>query len=62
MYPYLEFQPFSLQNLDRSECVAEFRVKKEDIPIVADLRLYNFLNVLHALKEQFVVVWRAFVY
>ena len=36
MYPYWEFQPFSLQNLDTSECVAEFRVKKEDIPIVAE--------------------------
>lgn len=25
---YREFQPFSLQNLDTSECVAEFCVKK----------------------------------
>ena len=33
MYPYSEFQPFSLQNLDTSEYVAEFRVK---IPIVAE--------------------------
>ena len=36
MYPYWEFQPFSLQNLDTSKCVAEFRVKKEDTSIVVE--------------------------
>ena len=35
LYPYWEFQPFCLQNIDSSECLAEFRVTKEDIPFLA---------------------------
>ena len=36
MNPYWEFEPFSLDFLDSSECKAEFRFEKEDIPLVAE--------------------------
>lgn len=36
LYPYWEFQPFCLENIDSSECLAEFRVTKEDIPVLAE--------------------------
>lgn len=35
-FPYREYESFNLQNLDDSECKAEFRVEKGDIPILAD--------------------------
>jgi hypothetical protein len=36
MYPYWEFQPFCLENMNSSEFLAEFRVKKDDIPLVEE--------------------------
>ena len=36
LYPYWEFEPFCLDSLDSSECKSEFRLEKDDIPIVAD--------------------------
>ena len=36
LYLYWEFEPFCLDSLDSSECKSEFRLEKDDIPIVAD--------------------------
>ena len=42
LYPYWEVQPFCLETMDASECLAEFRVKKDDIPALAiALRIPN---------------------
>ena len=40
-FPHWEYEPFSLDNFDSSEARAEFRVDKEDIPL-----LINALQVL----------------
>ena len=34
-YPYWDYDQFCLDNLDSSECFTEFRVEKEDIPLLA---------------------------
>ena len=34
-FPYWEYQPFCLDDLDNSECRADFRVEKEDLPRLA---------------------------
>ena len=34
-FPYWEYEPFRLDDLDNSECRADFRVEKEDIPRLA---------------------------
>lgn len=36
-YPYWDYDRFSLDNLDASECITEFRVSKQDIPVLARL-------------------------
>ena len=36
LYPYREFEPFCLDSLDFSECKSEFRLERDDVPIVAD--------------------------
>ena len=33
-FPHREYEPFSLDNLNSSEARAEFRVDKEDIPLL----------------------------
>ena len=35
-FPHLAYEPFSLDNFDSSEAKAEFRVDKEDIPLMAN--------------------------
>ncbi|XP_068734110.1 uncharacterized protein [Montipora capricornis] len=39
-FPYDSYTPFDLEELDESECLAEFRFRKRDIP-----RLYNVLQI-----------------
>ena len=34
-FPYWEYQPFRLDDLDNSKCRADFRIEKEDIPRLA---------------------------
>ena len=34
--PHWKYEPFSLDNFDGSECRAEFRVDKEDIPLLVN--------------------------
>ena len=41
-FPYWEYQPFRLDDLENSECRADFRVDKEDIP-----RLATALQIPH---------------
>ena len=36
-FPYKAYEKFDLELLDDSECLAEFRVKKDDISILADV-------------------------
>ena len=35
-FPYASYPPFDLQDMEDSECLAEFRVHKRDIPVPAD--------------------------
>ena len=35
-FPYASYPPFDLQDMEDSECLAEFRVHKRDIPVLAD--------------------------
>ena len=35
-FPHLAYEPFSLDNFDSSEAKAEFRVDKEDIPLLVN--------------------------
>ena len=35
-FPHCEYEPFSLDNFDSSEARAEFRVDKEDIPLLVN--------------------------
>ena len=40
IYPYWEYDEFSLDSLSSDECLADFRVEKDDIPRLAEaLRL-----------------------
>lgn len=36
-FPYSSYPKFDLNLMDESECLAEFRVKKQDIPLLADV-------------------------
>ena len=36
-FPHWEYEPFSLDNFDSSEARAEFRVDKEDIPLLVNV-------------------------
>ena len=36
-YPYQNYEDFDLEGLGESECLAEFRFRKRDIPILADV-------------------------
>ena len=35
-FPYEEYRKFDLEEMDNSECKAEFRLCKEDIPMLAE--------------------------
>ena len=51
-FPYWEYGSFQLDDLERSECKAEFRVEKEDIPRIA-AALPKSPTFLDVLKVQF---------
>ncbi|CAH3174735.1 unnamed protein product [Porites lobata] len=36
-FPYSSYARFDLENVDESECLAEFRVQKQDIPLLANV-------------------------
>ena len=36
-FPYWDYRPFSLDDMDSSECKADFRLEKEDIPVLGNL-------------------------
>lgn len=36
-FPYNSYARFDLQQMDESECLAEFRVRKQDIPVLANV-------------------------
>ena len=59
MYPYWEFQPFCLENMNSSECLAEFRVKKDDIPLVAEC--LHIPDRFVCPQVRFAVGWKVFV-
>ena len=59
-FPYWDYRPFSLDNMDCSECKADFRLEKEDIPV-----LPNILRVprwFRCPQVTFVVGSKDFVY
>ena len=36
-FPYSSYARFDFENVDESECLAEFRVQKQDIPVLANV-------------------------
>ena len=36
LFPYDNYEEFSLDNFSEEECIAEFRVEKNDLPVSAD--------------------------
>jgi len=36
-FPYSSYATIYLQNIDEAECLAEFRVQKQDIPVLANV-------------------------
>ena len=36
LYPYDNYDEFSLDNFREEKCIAEFRVEKNDLPVLAD--------------------------
>ena len=49
-FPHWEYEPFSLDNFDSSEARAEFRVDKDDIPLLVNaLQVSEYFD---AFKEQ----------
>ena len=36
LFPYDNYEEFSLDNFSEEECIAEFRVEKNDLPVLAD--------------------------
>lgn len=35
-FPYKDYDKFDINNLDSAECMAEFRVEKNDLPLLAE--------------------------
>ena len=59
-FPNWEYKPFSLDNFDSSEARAEFRVDKEDIPLLKmKLARYIRLNRYYLSLTSLLVVSRA---
>ena len=58
-FPHWEYEPFSLDNFDSSEATAEFRVDKEDIPLLKmKLGRYIRLNRYYLSLTSLLVVSR----
>ena len=58
-FPHWEYEPFSLDNFDSSEARAEFRVDKEDIPLLKmKLARYIRLNRYYLSLTSLLVVSR----
>ena len=36
LFPYENYKEFSLDNFSEEECIAEFRIEKNDLPVLAD--------------------------
>ena len=36
-FPHISYVRFDLENMDETECLAEFRVQKQDIPVLANV-------------------------
>ena len=36
-FPHSSYARFDLENIDETECLAEFRVQKQDIPVLANV-------------------------
>ena len=51
-FPHSSYARFDLENIDETECLAEFRVQKQDIPVLAFFN-YQWTSVVH--KEQSVI-------
>ena len=47
-FPYNSYTRFDLEQMDECECLAEFRVKKQDIGILADVNKERRVMALKA--------------
>ena len=57
-FGYKLYDVFDLQNMNATDCKAEFRVEKADLPRLAYSLPYIFLQCSIANRKAFVMVWR----
>lgn len=58
--PYEEYGRFNLEEMADSECRAEFRVNKRDLPLLAEC--YKYQMLLYVTRAPFVTVWKLSVF
>ena len=52
-FPHSSYARFGLENIDETEYLAEFRVQKQDIPVLANF--FNYHSTAFPHKEQSVI-------
>ena len=57
-FGYQLYDVFDLQNMNATDCKAEFRVEKADLPRLAYSSPYIFMQCSIANRKAFVMVWR----
>ena len=55
LFPYDNYEEFSLDNFSKEKCIAEFRVEKNDFPLLADA-LFSTARRGLCLKEGLCIV------
>ena len=58
-FPYDNYEEFSPDNFSEEECIAEFRVEKNDLPVLADALEFHLFFVAH--RGQCLKEWKACV-
>ena len=59
-FPYEDFSPVNLDEMTESECLSEFRFRKRDIPILADV--LGIPETIGVNKDPVVTAWRVFAW
>lgn len=52
-FPHSSSARFDLENIDKTECLVEFSVRKQGIPVLANV--FQLPINIHVHKEQFVI-------
>ena len=60
-FSYQNYEHFDLDGLDESECLAEFRFRKRDIPILAEV-IRGCLTLIHVNRGLYATELKAFAF